>query len=157
MEFENSHTYSLIHIKQHTGTKTPICKEGWMEYSFDRVFEYDRNSVLFYFHPERNEYTFKTPLSLSVQVTRKARIEKAHEQERIRKHQRCLERIRRDPNTSVAAVRCIRMHFHYIQHLHNFHFTRIAHLYQSLAISLEIPAQECQLYHWNITRMCTLE
>ena len=105
----SSHTYSIIHIKQHTGTKTPICKEGWMEYSFDRVFEYDRNSVLFYFHPERNEYTFKTPLSLSVQVTRKARIEKAHEQERVRKHQRCLERIRRDPKTSAASVRRVRV------------------------------------------------
>ena len=75
-----------------------------MGYSFDRVFEYEQNSVLFYFHPDRNEYSFKTPLSLRVQITRKSRIEKAHEQERVRKHQRCLERIRRQPNCSAAAV-----------------------------------------------------
>ena len=85
-------------------TDTSVCEEGWMEYSFDRVFEYERNSVLFYYHPERDQYTFQTPLTLRVQVTRRARIEKAHEQTRIRKHQRCLERIRHDPNTSAAAV-----------------------------------------------------
>ena len=64
------------------------------------------------------------PVSFSHPARRDARVIQAlnrFQQERIRKHQRCLERIRRDPNTSAAAVRCIRMHFHYIQHLHNFH------------------------------------